>query len=108
MLGGERALRLRTVAAERAQRIAEIERVGREIEVLDGEIAEHGRVHPDVAVLTQMFAFEKETMAGEGLDALARECGRLYRDLGRSAALMQTLLGGDPAAHEVDHASLRQ
>lgn len=107
-LGGERALALLTEARAHRPRLATIEILGREIEVLDGSIAEHGRIHPDVAVLTQMFAFEKETMAGEGVDALALEYGRLYRDLGRSAAAMLALLGGDPAAREVDHAGVRQ
>lgn len=107
-LGGELAADLQRQCALRTPRIAAIERTGREIEVLDRSIAEHGRVHPEAALLTQMFAFEKETMAGESLDQLARECARLYRDLGRSADDMLALLGGDRAAHEVGDADLRQ
>ena len=107
-LGGELAGDLQRQAALRAPRIDAIERAGKEIEVLDRSIAEHGRVHPETALLTQMFSFEKETMAGESLDQLARECARLYRDLGRSADDMLALLGGDRVAHEVGNADLRQ
>ena len=107
-LGNELAADLQRHAAMRAPRIDAIERAGREIEVLDRSIAEHGRVHPEAALLTQMFSFEKETMAGESLDQLARECVRLYRDLGRSADDMLALLGGDRVAHEVGDADLRQ
>jgi ADP-heptose:LPS heptosyltransferase len=87
---------------------AEIERLGRELETLDRDIAEHGRIRPEVAVLTQMFAFEKETMPGETLAELGRESARLYHQLERSAGSMQALLGGWRAVHEVDHASVRQ
>jgi hypothetical protein len=107
-LGGELAQALQRLAAQRAPRIDAIERTGREIEVLDRSIAEHGRVHPEVTLLTQMFSFEKETMAGESLEQLARECTRLYRDLGRSADDMQALLGGERAGRKVDDADLRQ
>lgn len=104
--------RVAALLAERcaggAVAVAEIERQGRELELLDRGIAEHARIRPEVAVLTQMFAFEKETMPGETLAELARESTRLYHDLERSAGCMQALLGGDPAVREVDHASVRQ
>lgn len=106
-LGGQLALELQRQAARRPPCIATIERTGREIETLDRSIAELGRVHPEVALLTQMFSFEKESMAGETLEQLAHECARLYRDLARSADDMQALLRGT-ATHEVSHADLRQ
>ena len=107
-LGVEQAASLQREAALRTPRIATIERLAREIEVLDRTIGEHGRVHPEAALLTQMFSFEKETMAGGGLEQLARQCTRLYRDLERSADDMLALLGGARPAHEVDDADLRQ
>ncbi|MBY0280517.1 glycosyltransferase family 9 protein [Candidatus Binatia bacterium] len=106
-LGGQLARDLQQQATRRPPSIGAIERTGREIETLDQSIAEHGRVHPEVALLTQMFAFEKEAMAGETLDQLAPECVRLYRDLARSADDMLALLRGT-ATHEVSHADLRQ
>lgn len=116
-LGGERAARLARLAEDvtspgaqpaRDATLDAIEDVGREIEVVDRSVADLGRVHPELALLTQMFAFEKETVAGDALDDLARDCARLYRDLDRSAADMTALLGGGRAAHEVDDASVRQ
>jgi len=55
-----------------------------------------------------MFAFEKETMVGENVAQLAREYGRIYRDLQRSADDMLALLGGGRMAHEVNDGDLRQ
>lgn len=107
-LGGQLASELQQQAARRSPRLEAIERSGREIEVLDRSIAEHGRVHPELALLTQMFAFEKETMAGATLEQLACEYARLYRDLARSADDMLALLGGQAMAHEVGDADLRQ
>ena len=107
-LGGELAAGLQREAALGAPRIATLERLVREIDVLDCTIGEHGRVHPEAALLTQMFSFEKETMAGDDLGQLAHECARLYRDLRGSADDMLALLGGARPAHEVDHADLRQ
>lgn len=107
-LGTELTARLDRLVIDAARSLDAVQRVGREIEVLDRAIGEHGRVHPDVAVLTQMFAFEKETMPGEDLAGLTKESARLYRDLCRSADCMQALLGGSGAVGEVDHASIRQ
>lgn len=106
--GARLGARLGELAAGDATTLPAIERAGREIEVVERSIAEHGRVHPEVAVLTQMFQFEKETMVGESLAELARESSRIHRDLERSAVCMQALLGGRPAAREVENASLRQ
>jgi len=86
----------------------QLQRLGREIDALDRAIAEHGRVHPDVAVLTQTFAFEKETLPAGDVAALAQASARLYGALARSAACMTGLLGGGREAREVEHASLRQ
>lgn len=106
--GARRAADLAALAEGGAASIERIERVGRELERLDRGIAEHGRIHPEIGMLSQMFGFEKETMQGEGLAALARESLRVHRDLERSAGCMQALLGGGPAAHEVNHASIRE
>lgn len=106
--GGRLAARLAELAAGSSRALGEIERIARAMEVVDRAIAEHGRVHPEVAVLTQMFQFERETMPGESLAELAREASRVYHDLERSTVCMQALLGGSPGAREVENASLRQ
>lgn len=107
-LGEELAGELLRQATARAPRIDAVERTAREIEVLDRSIGEQGRVHPEAALLTQMFSFEKETMVGEDVTQLAREYGRIYRDLQRSADDMLALLGGGRMAHEVNDGDLRQ
>ena len=107
-LGAEVATRLGALASGGVRALEELQRLGRELDALDRAIAEHGRIHPDVAVLTQMFAFEKETLPAGDVAALAEASARLYRALARSAAWMIGLLGGGREAREVEHASLRQ
>src|SRR5262249_45599038 len=53
-VGRQLAGRLRAAVSERVPSLALVERLGREIEALDRAIVEHGEIHPDVAVLTQM------------------------------------------------------
>ena len=50
-------------------------------------IAEHGGVHPEVALLTQMFTFGKENLQGDDVATLAREIRALYRELARGGRL---------------------
>jgi ADP-heptose:LPS heptosyltransferase len=106
--GADVAVRLAARASSGLRTLDEVRRLGKEIEALDQAIGEHGRVHPDVAVLAQMFAFEKETLPGGEVAALAYASARLYRELARSAACMTGLLGGGREAGEVEHASVRQ
>jgi hypothetical protein len=106
--GADVAVRLAARASSGLRTLDEVRRLGKEIETLDRAIGEHGRVHPDVAVLAQMFAFEKETMPGGEVAALAYASARLYRELARSADCMTGLLGGGREAGEVEHASVRQ
>jgi hypothetical protein len=98
--GMEQAGRLATLARAKRPRMAEIERLGRELDILDRELKEHGGTHPDTNVLTQMFTFGKENLEGDDVGTLAVETARLYRDLARAADGMTALLGGAPLAKE--------
>jgi ADP-heptose:LPS heptosyltransferase len=102
------ANRLAKLARERRLRVPEIERLGRELEVLDRTLAEHGSTHPDTTVLTQLFTFGKENLEGEDVATLAVETARLYRDLARAADSMTALLGGAAAKEQEHHARLHQ
>jgi ADP-heptose:LPS heptosyltransferase len=101
------ASELRTAVKRRAP-IEVIERFGREVEVLDRAIIEQGGMHPDVAVLTQMFKFGKESLEGNDIALLAELTRRLYHDLARGAETMTSLLGGTTYAEREDHAHLHQ
>ena len=95
-------------AAQRDASIETIERLGREIEVLDRALVEHGGMHPDVAVLTQMFKFGKENLEGNDVATLAAQTRGLYRELARGAEAMTSLLGGTTHTETGDHAHLHQ
>lgn len=99
---------LAKLARAKQPRIAELERLGRELEVLDRAIKEHGARHPDATVLTQMFVFGKENLEGDDVATLAVETARLYRDLARSADAMAAQLGGAPRKGEEHDARLHQ
>ncbi len=106
--GGTQALHLAKLARAKQPRIDEIERLGRELEVLDRAIKEHGATHPDTTVLTQMFVFGKENLEGNDVATLAVETARLYRDLARTADCMTALLGGAPTKELEPDARLHQ
>jgi ADP-heptose:LPS heptosyltransferase len=106
--GMARAAQLAKVARATRPRIAELERMGRELEVLDKALAEHGATHPDTTVLTQMFTFGKENLEGDDVATLAVWTARLYRDLARGAEAMMALLGGVPVKERSDDARLHQ
>jgi ADP-heptose:LPS heptosyltransferase len=108
-LGEATAARLAQRAGDpRPGALDEIRRLGHEIEALDRAIAEHARVHPDVAVLAQGLAFDKEALPPGDVAALARALAGIYGALAQSAACMAWLLGGAPATGEVQGADLRQ
>ncbi len=89
---GERvATRLRAAVATGP--FAEIERLGRELDVLDRTLLEHGAAHVDTVVLTQMFKFGKENLEGDDVATLADETRVLYHELARGADCMAALLG---------------
>jgi ADP-heptose:LPS heptosyltransferase len=101
--GEETAHRLATEAGQRAFSLDEIERLGRELDILDRTLLEHGGVHADTAVLTQMFKFGKENLEGDDVATLARETAALYGELALEADLMTALLGGAAVEeHEAD------
>jgi len=106
--GGELSQRLERATRVEASSLDVVEEIGREIEALDRAIAEHGSVHPDVTLLTQMFAFEKESLPGAALDVLASETARLYRGLRQSTELIQAMLGRREVPEEWFDASLHQ
>ncbi len=106
--GIEQAGRLAQLARAAQPRIPEIERLGRELEILDRALKEHGGTHPDTNVLAQMFTFGKENLEGDDVATLAVETARLYRDLAVSAESMTALLGGAPAKEEESDARLHQ
>ncbi|MCC6764886.1 MAG: glycosyltransferase family 9 protein [Deltaproteobacteria bacterium] len=99
---------LAKLARAEQPRIAELERLGRELEVLDRAIKEHGAMHPDTTVLTQMFVFGKENLEGDDVATLAVETARLYRDLARGADTMTALLGAAATKEHTDDARLHQ
>ncbi len=106
--GLTQAGRLAQLARAKQPRIAEIERIGRELEVVDRTLKEHGGMHPDTNVLVQMFTFGKENLEGDDVATLAVETARLYRDLARTADCMTALLGGVAAKEEESDARLHQ
>ena len=99
---------LAKLARAKQPRVDEIERLGRELEILDRALKEHGGTHPDTNVLTQMFTFGKENLEGEDVATLAVETARLYRDLARAADGMTALLGGAPTKERGNDARLYQ
>jgi hypothetical protein len=99
---------LAKLARAKQPRIADLERIGRELEVLDRAIKQHGGMHPDTNVLCQMFTFGKENLEGDDVATLAIETAQLYRDLARGADAMTALLGGAPAKEQVSDARLHQ
>jgi ADP-heptose:LPS heptosyltransferase len=99
---------LAKLARVKHPRLDEIERLGRELEILDRALKEHGGTHPDTNVLAQMFTFGKENLEGDDVATLAVETARLYRDLAREADGMTALLGGAPTKERGNDARLHQ
>jgi ADP-heptose:LPS heptosyltransferase len=91
--GAELAVRLRAAVLRNAA-IDVITRLGREIELLDRALVEHGGAHPDTAVLTQLFKFGKENIDGDDVATLAAATAGNYRRLASGADAMAALLGG--------------
>ena len=81
------AAQLAKLAQAKQPRIADLERLGRELDGLDRALKEHGGMHPDTSPLTQMFTFGKENLEGDDVATLAVETARLYRDLARCCLL---------------------
>jgi ADP-heptose:LPS heptosyltransferase len=106
--GLAQAGRLAKLARAKQPRIDELERLGRELEVLDGALKEHGGMHPDTNILSQMFTFGKENLEGDDVATLAVETMQLYRDLAREADCMTALLGGAPTKEQRNDARLHQ
>lgn len=99
--------RLRTAVTARAP-IDTVTRLGREIDVLDRALVEHGGAHPDTAVLTQLFKFAKENLDGDDVATLAAATAANYRQLARGADAMVSLLGGGRGKKERNDARLHQ
>jgi ADP-heptose:LPS heptosyltransferase len=106
--GRAQAGRLAKLARAKQPRIGDLERLGRELEILDRALKEHGGTHPDTNVLAQMFTFGKENLEGDDVVTLAVETARLYRDLAREADCMTALLGGAPKKERGNDARIHQ
>ena len=99
---------LAKLARAKQPRLDELARLGRQLEILDRALKEHGGTHPDTNVLAQMFTFGKENLEGDDVATLAVETSRLYRDLAREADCMTALLGGAPMKEQGNDARLHQ
>jgi len=99
---------LAKLARAKQPRLDELARLGRQLEILDRALKEHGGTHPDTNVLAQMFTFGKENLEGDDVATLAVETARLYRDLAREADCMTALLGSAPRKAQGNDARLHQ
>ncbi len=106
--GEEITRRMRGLLAVASTPIAQVERLGRELEALDRQIAEAAGLYPELGVLAHMFQFGKENLEGVEVGPLVEESSGLYRDLGWSANCMRTLLGEGTGRRELRDAGLHQ
>jgi ADP-heptose:LPS heptosyltransferase len=73
-----------------------LEAAARGLEARDDELLRLGAIHDPVALLAQMFRFDKESIEGEDVARLATATRRLHEDLETQAQLLSELL--EPAA----------
>ena len=73
-----------------------LEAAARRLEARDDELLRLGAIHDPVALLAQMFRFDKESIEGDDVAALAAATRRLHEDLETQAQLLSELL--EPAA----------
>jgi hypothetical protein len=76
--------------------LEELETAARALEELDAELFRLGSIHEPIALLTQLFRFEKESIAGEDVVALAGATRALHDGFADHARLLAALL--TPAA----------
>ena len=69
-----------------------LERGARRLEALDAELLRFGAIHEPVTLLVQMFRFERETLDGDAVPALAAATRRIHEELETWARLLADLL----------------
>ena len=100
---------LAELARAKQPRIAEIERLGRELEVLDRALKEHGGTHPDTNVLdADVHVRQGEPRRRRRRDARGRDDARSTAISPAAADCMTALLGGAPAKEQENDARLHQ
>ena len=80
----------------REKRGEEMRAVGEKIAALDEEVTRMRFTHPWVSPVTNFFSYSKESLDGEGLEALIEGTEALYRFLRDQARVMESLLSGTP------------
>ena len=76
--------------------LARLEDAARRLEEADATIVRFGTIHALVTPLTQMFRFEKESLVGEDVWALAAATRELHGALDAQARLLAELLDPSP------------
>jgi ADP-heptose:LPS heptosyltransferase len=72
--------------------IARLEQAAERLEARDDELVRLGAIHDPVALLAQMFRFDKESIEGDDVGELAAATRRLHEDLETQAQLLVELL----------------
>ncbi|HYR95533.1 MAG TPA: glycosyltransferase family 9 protein [Candidatus Binatus sp.] len=86
--------------------LAALERAARRLEALDAGVIRFGAIHEPVTLLVQMFRFERESLEGDDVAALAAATRRMHEDLETWARLLADLL--DPVREAVPASEGRQ
>jgi ADP-heptose:LPS heptosyltransferase len=109
--GARRAAAVEATAGAASVDLDALEAAARRLEDHDLELFRFGAMHEPAALLLQLFRFEKESLDGDDVRALARDSRVLHQQLEARARLLADLL--DPAAvpapapyHGGDHASV--
>jgi ADP-heptose:LPS heptosyltransferase len=93
--GGARAAVVENLA-RRATDLVALEDAARRVEESAAELYRFGAMHEPAAFLVQVFRFDKENIAGDGVAEIARATRVLHEELARRARLLADLL--DPPA----------
>jgi hypothetical protein len=82
--------------ARRAPELHALEDAARRVEEAAADLYRFGAMHDPAAFLIQVFRFDKENIAGDGVAEIARATRLLHEELARRARLLADLL--DPPA----------
>jgi ADP-heptose:LPS heptosyltransferase len=91
--------------ARRAPELHALEEAARRVEEAAGDVYRFGATHDPAAFLIQVFRFDKENIAGDGVAEIARATRVLHEELARRARLLADLL--DPPAPATSVVSAR-
>lgn len=86
------AAHVETLARRAPVALEELEAAARSLEELDAELLRMGSIHEPIALLIQLFRFEKESIAGEDVVALAGATRALHDEFADHARLLAALL----------------